>query len=325
MLKIGNITLDVPFFQAPLSGYSDYAMRKLARDYGVPFTFAGVMLAKSVIHPKILKKASFQPKDDEHPIGAQILGRTPATMAKAAKALAETGYDLIDINLACPAPKVLRRGRGGSLINEPDLAIEIYRRVREAVTCPVTVKIRTGFDDSQQSKDNFQKITSTLSEDGIDAIVIHGRNVLQKFTGTSDWKIPAELKKRFPRTTIFGSGDLLDAQKAAKMLKDSGVDGVAIARGAVGNPWIFRELRAILEGRQPSAPPDMKEQGQVVLEHFELVSQLYGEKKSVRYMRKFLARYCKLHPQRRKAQQSLLAANDREELLSAIKQWYEIT
>jgi tRNA-dihydrouridine synthase B len=323
MLKIGNIILDVPFFQSPLSGYSDYAMRKLARDYGAPLTFAGVMLAKSVIHPKVLKKAAFQPREDEHPIGAQILGRTPVTMAKAAKALAQTGYDLIDINFACPAPKVLRRERGGFLINEPDLAIEIYRSVRESVTCPVTVKIRSSFNDSQQSKDNFQKIVSTLSKDGVDALVIHGRSVLQRFKGPSDWQIPAELKQKFPQTTIIGSGDLLNAQTAAKALRDSAVDGVVIARGAVGNPWIFRELRAILENKKPPALPDVKEQGQIVLEHFELVCQLYGKKKSVRYIRKFLVHYCKLHPQRRKVQQALLAANDREELLAAIKQWYE--
>ena len=133
MLKIGNINLSVPFVQAPLSGYSDYAMRRLGLDFGVPMTFSGVMLAKSAAHPKLLRNPLFRPHDDEHPVGAQILSNDPATMAKAARALEGAGYDVIDLNFACPAPKVLRSRRGGYLLKEPETVIEIYRRVRDAV------------------------------------------------------------------------------------------------------------------------------------------------------------------------------------------------
>src|SRR4030042_26520 len=130
-LKLGPLVLDVPFFQASLSGYSDRAMRALARRFGCPFTLADVMLAKSVAYPHVLEKACFRPGEDEHPGGAQILGESPTTMAKAARDLVAVGYDVIDLNFACPAPKVLRRGRGGALLDDPDTVIEILKGARD--------------------------------------------------------------------------------------------------------------------------------------------------------------------------------------------------
>jgi len=323
-LKIGNINLDAPFFQAPLSGYSDYAMRKLAVMQGAPLTFAGVMLAKSAANPKVLRKPIFAPKDDEHPVGAQILGSEPQMMAKAAKGLTDAGYDLIGLNFACPAGKVLRRGRGGYLLNEPDRAIEIFQRVRDAVSCPVTIKLRISYGKGQNSQDNFWEIVTAVSNEGVDALTIHGRSVLQRFRDKADWNILAKIKQELPLTTIIGSGDLFDAQMTADILKETGIDGVVIARGAIGNPWIFRELRAIFEGKDIPAKPTIAEQGKMILKHFELVSQIYKPVKAVRYLRKFLVNYCKLHPERKKTQQCLLTASNKTELLGAIKKWYKV-
>lgn len=324
LLKLGDITLDAPFFQAPLSGYSDYPMRRIALDYGAPLTFAGLILAKTAVHPWVLRKPIFKPCDDEHPIGAQILGNDPYIMAKAAKELVNVGYDLIDLNFACPAPKVLRRCRGGHLLKEPETAIEIFRRVREAVACPVLMKLRIGFDSSEKSPDNFWKIASQASAEGIDALIVHGRTVQKRFRGTADWQILAELKRRFPDTTIIGSGDLFDASTVAQRLKTTGLDGAVIARGAIGNPWIFRNLRAALEGEPKPAPPGLAEQGRVIIRHFEMTLSLHGMARAVRYLRKFIIHYCRLHPQRKKAQRSLLSAHDKYQLLTAIKQWYSL-
>lgn len=321
-LRLGNIVLDAPFFQAPLSGYSDRAMRTLAIECGAPLTFAGVMLAKSAAHPKILKKPLFRPRDDEHPIGAQILGSTPDMMVKAAKALHGAGYDLVDLNFACPAPKVLRRSRGGALLKDPDKAIEIFQRVRDAVNCPVTIKLRTCFKTNDGTRENFWKIAEQTAADGADALVVHGRSVIQKFTQAADWQILAELKKKLPNTTIIGSGDMFDAGKIIEKLKTSGIDGVLIARGAIGNPWIFHELREILSGNPNPSPPSLAEQQRVILRHFELVCQLYDTGKAVRYLRKFLVNYCKRHPQRKQAQMDLIAAKNKEELFKAIDRWY---
>ena len=318
MLKIGNITLDVPFFQASLSGYSDYAMRAIARDLGAPLVFAGVFLAKSVLHPRVFNDPSFKPGEDEHPIGAQLLGEDPEIMAKAARSVRKAGYDLIDLNFACPAPKVVRRKRGGFLLNDPDRAIEIYNAVREAVDCPVTIKLRTSFDN--KSYDNFWNICSRASAGKVDALIVHPRAVCQRFTGSADWQFLAGVKKQFPRTIIIGSGDLLSADTIKNNIKNTGVDGAVIARGAVGNPWIFSQLR---EGENFVAPT-LGEQGLVISKHFCLFREIYGRKNAARYFRKFASAYCKLHPQRRKVQKAFFAAKTTEEFLAVVKQWYSV-
>jgi len=316
MLKIGNIILDVPFFQASLSGYSDYAMRTIARDCGAPLVFAGVFLAKSVLHPRVFNDPSFKPGEDEHPIGAQLLGEDPEIMAKAAKVVWKAGYDLIDLNFACPAPKVIRRKRGGFLLNDPDKAIEIYNAVKEAVDCPVTIKLRTSFDN--KSYDNFWDICSRAVAGKVDALIVHPRSVCQRFTGSADWQFLSGVKKQFPRTTIFGSGDLFSADTIKNNMKTTGVDGVVIARGAIGNPWIFSQLR---EGNDCLAPT-LGEQGRVISKHFSLFCEIYGHKNTVRYFRKFAIAYCKLHPLRRKAQKALVSAKTTEEFLAVVKHWY---
>ncbi len=318
MLKIGNIILDVPFFQASLSGYSDYAMRTIARDCGAPLVFAALMLAKSVIHPRVFNNPLFKPGADEHPIGAQLLGEDPEIMARAAKVAYNAGYDLIDLNIACPAPKVLRRKRGGFLLNEPDKVIQIYNAVRQAVDCPVTMKLRTSFDNL--SHDNFWDICSGAVAGKVDALIVHPRSVCQRFTGSADWRFLSQVKKQFPRTTIIGSGDLFSVDTIKNNMNNTGVDGAAIARGAIGNPWIFSQLR---DGDSFVAPT-LEEQGTVMAKHFNLLCLLYGQKKAVKIFRKFVIGYCKLHPSRKKAQQALLSANNAEEFLAAVQQWYAL-
>jgi len=318
MLKIGNIILDAPFFQAALSGYSDYAMRAVARDCGAPLVFAGAMLAKGVIHPRVFNNPLFGPGDDEHPVGAQLLGDDPETMAKAAKVLRQMGYDLIDLNFACPTPKVINRKRGGFLLNDPAQAIEIYNAVREAIDCPVTMKLRTSFDN--QSYDNFWQICSQAVAGKVDALIVHPRAVCQRFTGRANWQFLAEVKKQFPRTIIFGSGDLFSVDTIVNNMKTTGVDGVAIARGAIGNPWIFRQLR---EGNKFVAPT-LEQQGQLISKHFNLVCKLYGDEKGIMHFRKFAIAYCKLHPQRKKTQKAFSSVKSADEFSAVVRQWYSL-
>jgi len=320
MLKLGHITLDIPFFQAAISGYTDYAMRRIARNFGVPLTFTGVMLAKSIVHPKMFNNPAVRPRDDEHPIGAQILGDEPAAMVKAAKILESIGYDLIDLNFACPAPKILRKQRGGFLLKEPDRIMEIYKAVRESVSCPVTMKLRTGFDES--SLDSFWYVVSHAADAKVDALIVHPRNVCQRFTGVADWRLLAELKKRFPQITIIGSGDLFSVEAIKQNMQTTGVDGVAIARGAIGNPWIFSQLRASLNGGAFFAQPTVKQQGEIILKHFNLVYELYEPKKAIMHFRKFIVAYCRRHPSRKKVQKALFSAKNTKEFLAAVRQWY---
>lgn len=322
-LKLGAIMLDVPFFQASLSGYSDYAMRKLARRFGCPFTFADMMLAKSVANPRVLSMPCFRPHDDEHPIGTQILGETPATMAKAARDLVAVGYDLIDLNFACPAPKVLRRGRGGAMLNNPTAVIDNLKAVQDAVTCPILMKLRIGLDHSTESSDDFWEIVARAIEQHVDALIIHGRTVSEKYGGKADWETLAAVKRRFPAMTIVGSGDIHDPLATVGLMKRTGLDGFVVARGAVGNPWIFRDLRRVWENRPLPPPPDLAEQRAVMLEHLNDVLHDYPEKLAVTRFRKFLLGYTRRHPKRKQVLLTLLKARTRREVEAGINAWYQ--
>ena len=324
MLKLGDISIDVPFYQAPLSGYTDRAMRVLAHKYGAPLTYTGVILAKIALHKKAFNRLYFQPRVDEGLVGAQILGGDPEIMAGAAAAFLNVGFNLIDLNFACPAPKVLRRYSGGYLLKDPETAIKIVRSVRNTVSCPVTIKLRAGFDKSQESMDKFWQICQGAIAEGADALIIHGRSVKELYRDKGDWEIIAEVKRQFPRATIIGSGDLMDAKTVVKRLKSSGLDGVIIARGAIGNPWIFNETRALWEGRSMPEKPDLTEQGEVLLKHYEMIAEFRPMLKSVRYFRKFVVGYSKHHPERKKVQADLIAAKKRDELYAAVKKWYGV-
>lgn len=321
-LQLGALTLDVPFFQASLSGYSDYAMRRLARRFGCPFALADMMLAKSAANPEVLAKPCFRPGDDEHPVGAQILGKTPATMARAAAALVAVGYDLIDLNFACPAPKVLRKGRGGALLDHPDAVIDIVRAVQDAVTCSILLKLRIGMDHTSRSLDRFWEIVTRAVEQRVDALVIHGRTVSDKFHGKADWDVLAQVKHCFPATTIVGSGDIFDAPATVGLLQRTGLDGFVVARGSVGNPWIFRDLRCVWEGRPVAPPPDLTEQRAVMLDHLDWTLQGHPELPGVGHFRKFAVGYARHHPKRKQVLLALLKAKTRAEVETAIDAWY---
>jgi tRNA-dihydrouridine synthase B len=325
MLKIGKIELNHPVVLAPLSGYTDVAMRRLCRDFGVELTFPGVMLAKSAANPRVLKKPCFRPQGNESPIGAQILGTEIEYMVKAAVDLEAAGYDMIDLNFACPAPKVLRRGRGGHMLNSPQSVLEIFSNVREAIESPMSVKLRIGYSESEQCMSNFFTIAEGLAAAGADALVVHGRTTLQKYSGKSDWEPIRKLKKMLPQTTIIGSGDIFEPEDVIDRLSQCGVDGILLARGAVGNPWLVSEAIALLEGREKPEPPSVEQVGRVMLRHLELLFENYDPAKATRYFRKFAAQYCRRHSQRKKTQCYLFEADDHIELVPRIKECFGLS
>ena len=322
MLTIGNIKLKYPFIQAALSGYSDRAMRVLARKFGCELTFSGVILDSSASYKPLFKKPNYILKDDEHPIGAQLLGTEPQKMADAAQNLCRAGYDLIDLNFACPAPKVVRRARGGALLVKPETVIQIFKQVRDAVKCPVIMKLRRGFDDGEESAQKFWQICDEAIRYGVDGLIVHGRSVQQRFKGKADWNIIKQLKEKFPKTIVLGSGDLFKPADIVEKLRSSGVDGVAIARGAIGKPWLFRQVKDLLDGKTEIFEPNIKEQGTIILEHFEMLKELYDIKKRIWYFRKFLVKYSKSHPDSGKTSRELLAAQTEEQLMQTINKWY---
>ncbi len=298
MLSIGSIQLDVPFAQAALSGYSDVAMRRLAREYGCPYSINEVVLDKFVATGGKKMRRMLALARDEHPVGGQLMGSEPEEFAAAANVLISLGYDVVDINFGCPVKKVLGRGRGGFLLSTPDQAKAIIRRVHGEVAgrVPVTVKMRRGMDRSSESEQNFFAILDTAFETGVAAVTVHGRTVAQRYVGRSDWGFLARVKRHVGDRTIIGSGDLFTAEDCMRMLRETGVDGCSIARGAIGNPFIFEEVRAMYSGKPLPPPPSIVRQREVIEQHFRLMTEVYGEENALRLFRKFGVRYSELHP-----------------------------
>ena len=300
---IGGVQLASPVLQAALSGYSDRAMRVLARRHGAAYCLGEVLLDAFVVTADRSKRnhARLALSEEEHPVGAQLMGSNPDDFPPAARRLVAEGYDVIDINFGCPVKKVLGRCRGGYLLSVPGTALEIVARVRDAVPAaiPVTLKMRRGIDDSPESAERFWEIFDGAFARGVAAITVHGRTVQQKYAGPSNWDFLAAVKRHAGDRIVFGSGDLFSAAACLAMLERTGVDGLSIARGAIGNPWIFRQTLAVLAGEPSPPPPTIHEQADTLREHWSLAVDLYGESLAGRQMRKFAIKYARLHPDHR--------------------------
>jgi nifR3 family TIM-barrel protein len=324
MPRIGPIELDSPFVQAALSGYSDAPMRVVARRMGCPYTLHEVVLDKLVVQPGKFQRQLVRIPAEDHPVGGQLMGAEPAQFGAAARFMAEAGFDVIDINFGCPVKKVLGRCRGGYLLSEPATAIEIIRRVRDAVPAaiPVTLKMRRGMDDSAAAERNFFTIFDAALEHGLAAVCVHGRTVAQRYAGPSRWDFLERVRRHAPSVTLFGSGDVFTAEDAVRMLRHTGVDGVWIARGCIGNPWIFREAQALWRGTAPPPAPGVAEQGRVIREHFELAVAWEGEARAARTMRKFGIRYSVLHPAGVKVRDAFVRCRTAAEWRGVLDEWY---
>ncbi len=297
---IGPHRLRTPFVQAALSGYSDWPMRMIARQFGASYALCEVMLDQFVLALKGRDRTKHHLKvtEEDHPVAGQLMGSSPEDFGPAALRLVEAGFDVIDINFGCPVKKVLGRCRGGYHLSQPAVALEIVSRVREAVPepIPVTLKMRRGIDNSSESRDRFFEILDGAFARGVAAITVHGRTVEQKYIGPSSWGFLRDVKRHVGSRTILGSGDLFSAQACVDMLRETGVDGVTVARGAIGNPWIFQQAEALWNGDERSAPPTVFEQRDVLERHFALALETYGPERCTTPMRKFGVKYAKLHP-----------------------------
>ena len=327
-LCIGPLLLDFPVVQAALSGYSDTAMRLIARRLGAPYTLCEVMLDQFVLQVRERRRNHhlMRVDDEEHPVGGQLMGADPEMFGPAALRLVERGFDVIDINFGCPVKKVLGRCRGGFHLSQPETALEIVSRVRNTVPpeIPVTVKMRRGIDDTAESRDNFYKIFDGAYALGVAAITVHGRTVAQRYDGPSRWEFLHELKQHAGDRVVLGSGDLFDAQSCLDMLRFTGVDGVTVARGAIGNPWIFRQARALAAGLLLPEPPTLFEQREVIAEHYALAEELYGADRCLPPMRKFGIKYSRLHPQHEKVRNAFCEVKQSGSWRDVLGEWYAV-
>lgn len=327
MLQIGHLRFDFPVVQAALSGYSDAPMRLIARRHGAPYCLHEVVLDKLVVQPGKLRRQLLALDAEDHPVGGQLMGAEPVHFAAAAETLASVGFDVIDINFACPVRKVLGRCRGGFLLSEPARAIKIIKRVRDAVPpeIPVTLKMRRGMDGSAASEQDFFRIFDAAFEVGLAAITVHGRTVKQRYVGPSDWEFVKRAKRHAGEKTVLGSGDLFTADDVRRMLDQTGVDGVTAARGCIGNPWIFEEARALLAGDPPPQPPSVPKQGRVIRAHFELSVAAHGERRAARLMRKLGIKYAELHPDYVAVRDAFVQSRTVADWVGVLEKWYDPT
>jgi tRNA-dihydrouridine synthase B len=309
---------DAPFFQAGLAGYSDGAMRLIARRHGCPYCITEALLDRTLMcggkgrrkeDPDLLEDECGlgDPEENriaevgdlhDHPIAGQIMGSAPDEMAQAAALLASMNYDVIDVNLACPVKKMRKMNRGGHCLTDVDQSIAILRAVRQATPAhvPCTVKLRRAYDDTPDMAARFERIFNAAYESGYAWATVHCRTVQQKYLGPGKWEFLTDLVERNPDKIIFGSGDVWTVNDIFAMLDVTGVHAVAVARGCIGNPWMFRQARQLIAGETPSLP-SIDEQRQALLEHFQLAVALHGERKASKMMRKFGIKFSAHHPQ----------------------------
>ena len=281
--------LDNPFFLAPLAGITDAPFRRICREQGAGLVYSEMISGKGLYYNDKSTERLLKIYEDEKPVAYQIFGSEPDVMSAAAKKLAERENCILDINMGCPVPKVVKNGEGSALLKDPDLARTIVEAAVQTAGKPVTVKIRIGWDASNINAVEIAKVAEAA---GADAIGVHGRTREQYYSGKADWEVIRQVKKAVS-IPVIGNGDVFSGLDAIRLMDQTGCDFVMIARGALGNPWIFREALALWQGRQLPPQPELEEKLELMIKHFDLLLLEKGEFAAVREMRKHAGWYLK--------------------------------
>jgi len=314
-MRLGNLQFEHPIFLAPMSGISDYPFRRIAKERGCSLVFTEMVSAEGLLR----KGESFlKIGENEHPVSVQLFGSKPGILAEAAQIAESTGADAIDINMGCPAKQVVGPGAGAELMRFPIKVKEILSMVRKVVRGPLTVKIRSGWDEEHI---NAAEISKIAEDCGVDAISIHPRTKVQGFRGRADWNLIREVK-RVTRIPIVGNGDIMTPFLARRMLEETGCDGVMIGRGALGNPWIFG-LNNSGHGETEAVTPTLDERQKMIHHHFMLVQAFYGEKWAVNKFQKFVYWYTKGFPNCASFHSKLSGLRERDVLFDAIHSYFD--
>ena len=287
-MRIGRLDFPVPVFLAPMAGVTDTAYRIIAHDMGCPLCYAEMVSSQGIHFRNERTLTMLESESGERPLAMQIFASTPEMAAEAAKYVEDLGTaDILDFNMGCPAPKIVKNGEGSALMRDPDRAYAILSAIRKAVKMPFTVKMRKGWDDEHV---NVLEIAKIAEAAGVDAIAVHGRTREQFYSGRADWDIIAEVKKTV-KVPVIANGDVRTCQDLQKILDVTGADGVMIGRGAQGNPWIFKQLTHFLRTGEILPKPTMQERAEVIIRHLDLLLKYKGDYIGSREMRKHATWY----------------------------------
>ncbi len=286
-MKIGNVEIKGNVALAPMAGVTDLPFRLLCKENGCGYLYTEMVSAKAILYNNKNTEALLNVTEGENPIAVQLFGSDPQIMADMAKRLEERPFDVIDVNMGCPVPKVVNNGEGSALMKDPVLVGRIVEAMANAINKPVTVKIRAGFNSQSI---NAPEIARIVQESGGAAVAVHGRTREQYYSGKADWDVIARVKANVS-IPVIGNGDILTGQDAVDMMKQTGCDGVMIGRGARGNPWIFNQINEYLSSGKEMVPPDITEIRDMILRHARMLVEVKGEYTGMREMRKHFAWY----------------------------------
>ena len=286
-LQIGTVTLENNLILAPMAGVTDLPFRLLCKEQGAGLLCMEMVSAKAIYYNNKNTESLMAIDEREHPVSLQLFGSDPDIISEMAKRIEERPFDILDLNMGCPVPKVVNNGEGSALMKQPKLVEEILTKTVKAIKKPVTVKIRKGFDDGSINAVEIAKIAESC---GVAAIAVHGRTREQYYSGKADWDIIRQVKEAV-KIPVIGNGDIFTPEDARRMLEETGCDGLMIARGAKGNPWIFSRTLHYLDTGELLPMPDKEEIKAMLLRHAQLQIQFKGEYLGIREMRKHLAWY----------------------------------
>ena len=288
-LKIGNVLLENSYVLGPMAGVTDLPFRLLCKEQGAGLLCMEMVSAKGIFYNNKNTESLLQIHPEEIPVSLQLFGSDPKIVSEMAKRIEERPFSILDINMGCPVPKVVRNGEGSALMKNPKLVYELVSATVKAIKKPVTVKIRKGFDDEHV---NAVEIAKIIEEAGAAAVAVHGRTREQYYSGKADWEIIRQVKEAVS-IPVIGNGDVTSGEKAIALRKQTGCDGVMIARGAQGNPWIFSELLEYERSGKLPERPDVEEIKKTMLRHARLQIEYKGNFTGIREMRKHVAWYTK--------------------------------